>query len=83
MMEPCDEEAELRGPVAAEQSLPALLQPAGHDRRPQKTILIDDHVFLEKWAGGRVPWLGGILRMGQLRRANLLTIRNPSLSECP
>lgn len=82
-MKPRDEEAELSSPVAAEQSLSALLQPAGHDRRPHEIILIDDHVFLEKWAGGQVPWLGGILRMGQLRRANLLTIRNPSLSECP
>lgn len=32
--------------------------------------VIDDLLFLDAWEKGLVPWLGAILRVRQIRRAN-------------
>jgi hypothetical protein len=32
--------------------------------------VIDDLLFLDAWENGLVPWLGAILRVRQIRRAN-------------
>ena len=77
-----DRQMQLGGPVAVEQGVPFPTRPPPHGGQPRETALIDDRMFLDAWSRGSIPWLSGLLRMGQIRRANLVMIRNPNLSEC-
>ncbi len=54
--------------------------PAGSATRggqPCETVPVDDQAFVEAWSRGSVPGLGGLLRAGQIRRANPGMIDDP------
>ncbi len=57
---------EVSGPTAAACLRAELANPCSYN----DPSILRDLMFLEAWENGQVPWLGAILRVRQIRRAN-------------